>query len=174
MTLLMDYILLAIGVYVLINAIRGKGKLFAVENIKEEYAEKFPKVLRAIYLPMGILMLLNGGVSLLKSYLYEQVIPEEATESTAAVYGWALKEGRSLGGFEFLTPGFFNIATYICMGLVVAAVVVLIVFMRRMTDKNAPAAGANASDPESQKRAERQAGHVLPVSAFEFDDEETK
>lgn len=173
MSSLMDYFLLAIGVYVLINGIRGKGRLFAVENIKEGYEEKFKKTMRAIYLPMGILMIINGGFSLLKAYLYEYAEVTAATETTAAVYEWALKDGRSLGAFTFLTPEFFNILTYVFMGLVVAGVVVLIVLMRKMTDRNAPQK-ASSDDPDAQKRAERQAGHVLPVSAFEFDDEQAR
>lgn len=170
MSSLMDYLLLGIGVYVLINAILGKGKLFAAENIKEGYEEKFKKTLRAIYLPLGILMVLNGGISLLRAYLYEQVELTAATETAPAVFGFALKEGRSLGAFTFMTPKFFNIATYVFMGLVVAGVVVLVVVMRKMTDRNAPQTG-KSGDPEAQRQAERQAGHVLPVSAFEFDDD---
>lgn len=170
MSSLMDYLLLAIGAYVLINGIRGKGKLFAVENIKEGYEQKFKKTMRAIYLPLGIVMVINGAFSLFRTYLYEQVELQAATETAAAVYGWGLKEGRSLGSFTFLTPEFFNVLNYVFMGLVIAGVVVLVVVMRKMTDRNAPQK-ASSDDPEAQKRAERQAGHALPVSAFEFDDE---
>jgi len=118
-------------------------------------------------------MIINGGFSLLKTYLYEYVEVAAATETTAAVYDTVLKDGRSLGAFTFLTPKFFNILTYVFMGLVVAGVVVLIVVMRKMTDRTAQQK-ASSDDPDAQKRAERQAGHVLPVSAFEFDDEQAK
>ena len=160
---IMDYLLLIIGAYVLFNGIRGKGKLFTAENIKEGYEEKFKKTLRAIYLPMGVLMVINGGMSLLRSYLYE---PGEV----AGEVDWVLKEGRELGGFTFLTPKFFNVIAFVFMGLIVASVVVLIFVMRKMIDRNPPPK-ANANDPDAQKRAERQTGHSLPVSAFEFDDE---
>ena len=167
---IMDYLLLIIGAYVLFNGIRGKGKLFTAENIKEGYEEKFKKTLRSIYLPMGVVMLINGGMSLLRNYLYEQGEVAAATETMPAVFDWVLKEGRDLGGFTFLTPKFFNIFAYVFMGLVVAGVITLIFVMRKMTDRNPPPK-ANPNDPDAQKRTDRQAGHSLPVSAFEFDDE---
>ena len=166
---MMDYLLLGIGVYVLYGGIRGKGRLFSMEHVKKEYTEKFKKVSRIIYLPMGALMLLNGASSLLKDYFYEQVEIRTATESSAAEYGWMLKEGRNLGSFSFMSPQIFNILTYTFMGLVVAGVVLLIIVTRKMTDKNAPKNPSGASD--GQRQSERQAGHVLPISAFEFDDE---
>ncbi len=166
---LMDYLLLAIGVYVLISGIRGKGRLFTMEHIKEGMEEKLQKTLRALYIPMGILMLFNGGSSLLKNYFYEQIGTDAATEALPAG-SWVLQEGKNLGSFTFLTPKAFNIFTYVCMGLVLAGVVVLIVVMRKMTDKEAQKAaaaggGSAAADP-------RQTGHSLPVSAFEFDEPE--
>lgn len=168
---LMDYLLLAIGVYVLIGGIRGKGKLFQMDFLKEGYEEKFKKTLRSIYIPMGIVMLINGAVSLVKAAYYEQV-PVTAADGSVTAYEWALKEGKELGELSFMTPEFFMILTYICMGLVVALVVLLIVMMRKMTDKEAQKKASQAGGPGARSRDPRQGGHVLPVSAFEFDEPE--
>ena len=40
-----DYILLAMGLYVLVSGIRGKGKLYAAENIKEGMEEQYHKTM---------------------------------------------------------------------------------------------------------------------------------
>lgn len=168
---LMDYLLLAIGVYVLIGGIRGKGRLFTMEFLKEGYEEKFKKTLRAIYIPLGIVMLINGSLSIVKGLLYEPVeLP--ASANGAAAYGWALKEGKDLGAFSFVTPEFFTVLTYVCMGIVVAFVVLLVVMMRRMTDKEAQKKASGAGGPGARARDPRQGGHILPVSAFDFDEPE--
>ena len=164
--MLFSVILLAIGVYVLVSGIRGKGKLFVVENLKEGYEEKFVKSMRCFLIPIGALMIVNGADSIGKSLLYDMVTNETTGEIT-----YALKETVNLGSFQFLTVKFFDIVNYVCLGLVIAGVVGWLLITRKMTDRNAAPRTAS-SDPEAQKRAERQAGHTLPVSAFEFEEEE--
>lgn len=171
---LMDYLLLALGVYVIIGGIRGKGRLFTMEFLKEGCEEKFVKTLRAIYIPMGVIMLINGGLSLVRGLYYEQVQLTPASEGARATFGWALREGKDLGAFSFMTPEVFNILNYVCMGLVVASVVVLIVFMRKMTDKEAQKRASSGGGSGASARDPRQAGHTLPVSAFDFDEPDDK
>lgn len=156
-------ILLGMGVYVLWAGITGKGKLYAGDNIKEGMEEKFRKTMRRIYLALGAAMTLNGVVSALSDLLYTVEIVEEATETTPQVT--QVVPRIDLGAFSFLTPGVLSVLTFVCMGLVIALIVVMIVVMRRFTDRN-----ARRSAPAGQP--DRQAGHVLPVDAFEFDDGE--
>ena len=158
-----DYILLAMGIYVLVSGIRGKGRLFTAENIKEGMEEKFMKTMRILYIVLGVVMTINGGVSLIKYNFY---IFTPATETTAAVW----TPTANLGAFSFLTVPVLNVLTYVCMGLCLLCIVSRLVAIRKMTDKNAPARKAAAENPTQQAQAARQAGHVLPVSAFEFDE----
>ena len=165
-----DYILLAMGLYVLVAGIRGKGRLYNMENIKEGMEEKFFQIMRKIYIILGAVMTLNGLLSVLKYaiYSYQEVIP--ATETMTAGYDWVLKEGME--SWSFLSITFLNVMTYVCMGLSIAIIIAMIVVTRKMTDKDAAAKRAQAN--QSSQAAARQAGHTLPVSAFDFDDEETE
>jgi len=61
----------AIAIYVLYSAIRGKGRLFQADAIKEKFKDKYVKILRIIYLALGICMLLNTAASALNSILFE-------------------------------------------------------------------------------------------------------
>lgn len=70
--LLFIIFLLAIAAYVLYAAIVGKGRLYNAEFIKEELKAKFHKVLRLLYLTLGIVMLLETLVMVGQGYLYEQ------------------------------------------------------------------------------------------------------
>jgi len=64
-------LLAAIAVYLLYSAIRGKGRLFQAENLKEKYKDNFVKVLRWFYLALSILMLLNTAASVTNAALFE-------------------------------------------------------------------------------------------------------
>lgn len=164
-----DYVLLAMGVYVLVAGIRGKGRLFAFENIKEGMEERFSKIMRRIYIVLGAVMTLNGLISVAKYsfYSYEEVIP--ATETMTAGYDWVLK--RDLGPLSFLTMPVINVLTYVCTGLSIAGLVTLIIVTRKMTDKTA--AGKRAQQTQSAAAA-KQAGHTLPVSAFDFEEDDAQ
>ena len=67
-----NIIMLAISLYVLYAGITGKGKLYAADNVKDEYADKFPKVLRKMFLALGVVMLLMSACNFAPGLLYEQ------------------------------------------------------------------------------------------------------
>ena len=164
---LFDYILLAMGVYVLVAGIRGKGRLYNVENIKEGMEETYFKAMRKIYIGLGVVMTLNGVFSVLKYvfYSYEEIIP--ATETMTAGYDWVAK--GDMGFWSFLTIPFLNVMTYVCMGISIAVIVLMIIITRKMTDKEAAAKRAQAY--KESAASSKQAGHILPVSAFDFEEE---
>lgn len=163
---LFDLLMVCFGVYVLYAGITGKGRMYIVENIKEGMEEKLKKLMRKLYIALGIVMIINAGATLVKNtfYAYEEVTP--ATETAQAVYEWVSK--KDLGAFSFLTVKALDVISYVFLGISLVAIVLLFVFIRKMTDKNAP---RKAPDPAKGPEGARQAGHVLPVSAFEFEDE---
>lgn len=164
-----DYILLAIGVYVLYSGISGKGRLYNVENLKEGMEKKFKSTMRKLYIGLGAVMSLNAGASLLKTGFYEMKEITAATETAKATYDWVLQEGKSLGAFSFLTPKALDIITYVLLGLSMALIVLMIIAIRKLTNKPAP--GQGKSSAQGGARSSCQSGHILPTSAFDFDDE---
>lgn len=72
MNFLFTAVLLAIAGYVLYSAITLKGKLFSVENIKEELIPQFKKILRPLYVVLGILMLFMGLVSAYQNVVFSE------------------------------------------------------------------------------------------------------
>lgn len=162
MTSLFDLLLLAMGGYVLFAGITGKGKLYAADNVKEGMEEKFQKTMRTIYLCLGGAMMLNSVLSLLTSTLYTSKVITEATDTAQAVY--EIVPAFELGFWSFLTPELLTILLYVCMAAIVALIVLMILKLRKFTDKT-----KRASAPA---QSSRQAGHVLPVDAFDFDEPE--
>ena len=167
---LFDAMMLAMGLYVLVAGIRGKGRLYAVGNVKEGMEEKLNKIMRWSYVILGIFMMINSGATILKSqfYAYQEVTP--ATDAAAAVYKWVAT--KDLGAFSFLTATVLDVIVYVCLALCLTGIVNLIIAMRKMTDKNAPP--PSTGDPAKDAAAARQAGHVLPVSAFDFDEPDSE
>ncbi|MEG1523704.1 MAG: hypothetical protein RRZ24_04800 [Clostridia bacterium] len=162
-----DWFLLAMGIYVLYGGITGKGRLYATDNVKEGMEAKFKKFSRISYSVLGVVMSLNAGASLLKTTFYEFKEITPATDVAKAVNGWVLSQ--DLGAFSFLTAQVLDILTYVFLGLCLAIVVVLMIGIRKMTDRNAPPKGQS----DAQKAAaDKQAGHVLPVSAFDFQEDD--
>jgi hypothetical protein len=155
MTNLFDIVMLAMGVYVLYAGITGKGKFYAMDNIKEGMEKKFKSTMRKCYTGLGIVMLLNSCVSFLQSYLYTVKDGEVVAK-------------QDLGSWAFLTPTLFNVLIYVFLGLTIVGIVLMAVLMRRFVDKEAEKRARTEPDP----RAQRQAGHTLPVDAFDFDDED--
>ena len=142
-----------IGVYVLIAGIVGKGRLFQ-HHAKKGMEKKLKTLLRICYIVLGIFLILNSGSALLKRYFYTVV-------ETADGYEWVLKEGMSLGAFGFLQPRVLDVINYASTFFNLGAIGVVVVMLRKW--------GASVAPVQSQD--ERQKGHVLPVSAFEFDEE---
>lgn len=164
---LFDYIMLGMGLYVLVAGIRGKGRLYQVENIKEGMVEKFISIMRRLYIAIGSVMTINGLLSIARYSLFTLVEVTPATDTAAAVYDWVPK--AESGFWSFLTIPVIQVLTYICTALSIGGIIVLIVITRKMTDKEAAAKQAAAARAGSAPA--NQAGHILPVSAFDFDDE---
>lgn len=164
---LFDYLILGMGIYVLVAGIRGKGRLYQVENIKEGMVEKFISIMRRLYIGIGAVMTINGLLSVARYTLYTLVEVTPATDTTAAVYDWVPK--AESGFWSFLTIPVIQVLAYICTALSLAGIVFLIVITRKMTDKEAAAKQAAAARAGST--SPNQAGRILPVSAFDFDDE---
>jgi hypothetical protein len=68
--LLFPVLLLAMGAYVLVGAIKGKGRLFSLENFKDDCKEKGRKILRAIYFALAGIMLFMALVNFAQSSLF--------------------------------------------------------------------------------------------------------
>lgn len=161
-----DFIIIALGVYVLVAGIRGKGRLYGTGKVKEGKEKLLHKTMRIIYCVIGVTMLLNGASSMLTNRLYEAVIVQEATENSQAIYE-IVSRVELPAQWAFLTPGFLNAFTLGCMVVAVCAIVVLVITTKKFTVKGAPAETQNASGASP-----RPSGHILPTSAFEFDDPE--
>jgi len=166
---LFDILLLAISAYVLYAGITGKGRLYNVENIKEGMEEEFKAMTRKLYIVLGSIMIINSAASLLRGALYAYEETAAATDTTAAVYEWVAK--KDLGSFSFLTPTVLGVISYVALGITLALIVLLIIKMRKYTDKEAAAKKKAAAGGAS---CSRNGGCVLPKSAFEFDDEDKK
>ena len=71
MDFMFPILLVACAAYILYSAVRGKGRLFQADNLKEKFQEKYVKVLRTIYFVLGFIMLLNSVASLSNALLFE-------------------------------------------------------------------------------------------------------
>ena len=69
--ILFPILLLAMGIYVLYGAIKGEGRLFTLENFKDDSKDKAKKYMRIIYFVLAAIMLfmaiVNGAQTLLYS-----------------------------------------------------------------------------------------------------------
>lgn len=72
--LMFPILLLAMAVYVLIGAIKGSGRLFSMENFKEESKDKAKKIMRALYFALAAIMLLMALTNALNSVLYSEKV----------------------------------------------------------------------------------------------------
>lgn len=73
MSFLFTLILLAIAGYVLYCAVSGKGRLYSVDNIKEEKIPLFLKILKPLYLALGIILFLMAATSAFQNVVYSDV-----------------------------------------------------------------------------------------------------
>jgi len=79
--LLFPILLLAMGVYVLVGAIRGSGKLFSTENFKDDCVDKGKKYLRILYFCLAGIMLIMALSNAIQYSLYtNRVIHYSMTE----------------------------------------------------------------------------------------------
>ena len=157
MTYLFDLLLIIMSFYVLISGIRGKGKLYQVDIVKEGKEELFYKTVRKIYIALGIAMVINSLSSLLLTELYTY---DDAYQLTVPLY--------DLGDWAFLTPKLIKGISMAALIVMIALLVVLGIFMSKVTDRNAP--------PKKKEGAPRNGTKepvFFPSSAFEFEAEET-
>ena len=87
--------------------------------------EAFRKTMRKIYLALGIVMVLNSVFSLLMTQLYTTQLTE-ATDTAAATVEYVPKVA-DMGFWSFLTPTVLLTLTYVCMGLIVALIVLMVI-----------------------------------------------
>ena len=106
MNFLFTIVLLAVAGYVLFSAIKGSGKLFAVDNIKDDKIPQFKKLLRPIY---GVL----GGIMLLMALLsaYQNIVYSENTYAFAddfrTYFADQIAEDGSIQGIEANVNGVY-------------------------------------------------------------------
>ena len=94
MTYLFPILLLAMSIYVFYSAITGKGRLFSMENIKEDAKEKVHKLLRTLYFVLGAIMLLMALSNFGQSVLYSNAMIEyEATDTYKSDFADVIKDG---------------------------------------------------------------------------------
>ena len=153
MSIMFDVILIAMSIYILAGGIAGKGRLFKVNNIKEGQEENFLKYTKLIYIVLGIVMLIHSLSGLIQNVMYEYNSEQAAFVSTG-----------KLPFLSFLSYDTLRIIGVVFFCLTLAGLGALIFVMKKFTN---PDAKQNSKDPN----ADRQAGHTLPVDAFEFDDE---
>lgn len=68
--LLFPILLLAMGIYVLVGAIKGSGRLFSMDNFKDESKPKAKKLMRILYFALAAVMLLMFVVNGLETVLF--------------------------------------------------------------------------------------------------------
>ena len=73
MNYIFTLVLFIIAGYVLYSAVVAKGRLFAVDNIKEDLIPLFKKILRPLYLGLGLLLLLMALTSLFQNVVYSEM-----------------------------------------------------------------------------------------------------
>ena len=156
MTLLFDLVLMAMAVYILIGGISGKGKLLKADNIKEGKEEEFKKYSRIIYIALGCSMFLHSFCTFVQNILY--VYDADAQDFVAA----SASGLASVFSYQFLRV--ISISFFV---LTIAALIVLIIMMRKYTDPEKAKQQGNAAQNDRQK------GHILPVDAFDFEEEES-
>ena len=94
MTYLFPILLLAMSIYVFYGAITGKGKLYSLDNIKEDCKEKVHKYLRILYFVLGALILMMALTNFGQSVLYSNAIVEyEATDAYKTEFSDVITDG---------------------------------------------------------------------------------
>ena len=87
--------------------IAGKGKLFSLENIKDECKDKIRKYLRILYAALGVIVLLMAVVNFGQSVLYSNAIVEyEATDAYKTEFADVITDGTvEYGGMTYRVEG---------------------------------------------------------------------
>ena len=95
MGLLFPILLLAMGIYVLTGAIKGSGRLFSMENFKEESKAQAKKVLRGLYFGLAAILLLMSVESGLSTVLFSnEVTYYKVTDAYKTTFPDLLENGQ--------------------------------------------------------------------------------
>ena len=95
MTYLFPLLLLAMGIYVLYGAITGKGRLFAMENIKDDAKEQVRKWMRMLYFALAGIMFLTAIANFGQSVLYSTPLSYyEATDLYSQDFADIIHDGK--------------------------------------------------------------------------------
>ena len=95
MTYLFPILLAAMGIYVLYSAIVGRGRLFAMENIKDELKEKAHKLMRLMYFALAAVMILMAIANFGQTVLFsQQVTYYEATDAYKTEFAEIITDGK--------------------------------------------------------------------------------
>lgn len=93
--LLFPIFLLAMGVYVLIGAIKGEGKLFSMENFKEESRGTAKKYMRILYFALAAIMLLMAITNGLQTVLFSNRLNYfKVTDAYKETFSDILEDGQ--------------------------------------------------------------------------------
>ena len=95
MTYLFPILLAGMGIYVLYSAIVGKGRLFAMENMKEETKEKAHKIMRTMYFALAAVMILMAVANFGQNVLFSQPLSYyEATDAYKTEFADIITDGK--------------------------------------------------------------------------------
>ena len=95
MNYLFPILLAAMGIYVLYGAITAKGRLFAMDNIKEESVDQVKKIMRGLYFAIAALMILMAITNFGQSVLYAQEDRiYEVTEAYSTDFADIIQDGK--------------------------------------------------------------------------------
>lgn len=95
MGLLFPILLLAMGAYVLVGAIKGSGRLFSMENFKDESKDKAKKLMRLLYFALAAIMLLMAVVNGLQAVLYSNKLTYyKVTDAYKETFSDLLENGQ--------------------------------------------------------------------------------
>ena len=112
MNYLFTVALFAISLYVLYSAVTAKGKLFATDNILEEKIPQFVKLLRGIYLGLGVVMLLMAALSGAKQGLYSDAnLVGKLTEQFQTDYASNIKANGEIRDTEYNVNDYIRFET---------------------------------------------------------------
>ncbi len=95
MGFLLPIFLLAAGIYVLVGAIKGSGRLFSMENFKDESIPKAKKALRLIYIALAVIMLITALTSGVQTALYSgKLTYYRVTDAYKTTFADLLEDGE--------------------------------------------------------------------------------
>lgn len=93
--LLFPILLLAMGIYVLVSAIKGEGRLFSMENFKDDSKDKAKKIMRALYFALAAVMLIMALVNGLQTVLYSNKLTYyKVTDAYKTTFSDLLENGK--------------------------------------------------------------------------------